>query len=268
MRFRPAPHLVVELGGEHHFVAPPLERAADDLLAAAERVLVGGVDEVDPGVERAMHHPVALALVGVAPLAEHHRAEAELADDDAGATERAVSHSSSLGRTERRPGTAPTCAVPGLSCFLRLFTYRARSASCRCRARRPSSCPAPTRAAGPCSTPSGRRACRTSGLPDTRSAIRRAVCTPKPPTLVLVTYCDSKFHVASWRPYGNAAPWLRGRGQMRHPLHALHLVGDAEGERLQVGPHEVGDGRAVLVVEGRVELHHAVRSLDPELLRA
>ena len=40
-------HLVVELGGEHHVVAPPLQSAADDLFAAAERVLVGGVDEVD-----------------------------------------------------------------------------------------------------------------------------------------------------------------------------------------------------------------------------
>jgi hypothetical protein len=42
------------------------------------RVDVGGVDEVDPGVERAVDDADALVVVFVAPVAEHHRAEAEL----------------------------------------------------------------------------------------------------------------------------------------------------------------------------------------------
>ena len=87
-----------------------------------------------------MHHPVTLALVGVTPLAEHHRAEAELADDDAGAAERAVSHSSSL--TGQSGDPAPRLlGGAGSQSLLGLFTYRARSASCRCRARRRASCP-------------------------------------------------------------------------------------------------------------------------------
>src|SRR4029079_1051470 len=135
-------HLVVELRGEHHVVAPPLERAADDLLAAAERVLVGGVDEVDPRVECAMHHPVAIALVGVTPLAEHHRAEAELADDDAGAAEGAVSH------PMRSPGTAHKGGAGSRSFPATALTFRARSASCRGRDRRRASYPATTRAGG------------------------------------------------------------------------------------------------------------------------
>ena len=46
-------HRAVDLRGEDDVVAPPAgERLADDLLGLAARVDVGGVDEVDPGVER------------------------------------------------------------------------------------------------------------------------------------------------------------------------------------------------------------------------
>jgi hypothetical protein len=46
-------HRAVELGGEDEVVAAAtVERLADDFLALAARVDVGGVDEVDPGVER------------------------------------------------------------------------------------------------------------------------------------------------------------------------------------------------------------------------
>jgi hypothetical protein len=39
---------------------------------------VGGVDEVDPGVQGAVDDARRVVVVGVAPGADHHRAEAEL----------------------------------------------------------------------------------------------------------------------------------------------------------------------------------------------
>ena len=86
-------HRVVELRGEDDVVAPAAgERLADDLLGLALPVDVGGVDEVDPGVQRRVDDPDRLVVVGVAPRAEHHRAEAELADRHAGATQLAMLH--------------------------------------------------------------------------------------------------------------------------------------------------------------------------------
>ena len=46
-------HRDVDLGRQHDVVAAALERLADDLLGLAGGVHVGGVDEVDPGVQRA-----------------------------------------------------------------------------------------------------------------------------------------------------------------------------------------------------------------------
>jgi hypothetical protein len=78
----------VELRGEDDVVAPAAgERLADDLLGLARPVHVGGVDEVDARVERAVDDLDGLLVVGVAPGAEHHRAEAELTDRYAGASE-------------------------------------------------------------------------------------------------------------------------------------------------------------------------------------
>ncbi len=85
-------HLVEELGGEHDVVAPALERPADDLLALAAAVDVGGVDEVDAGIERAVDHAHALVVVAVAHLPEHHRPEALGADLDARSSQLPVSH--------------------------------------------------------------------------------------------------------------------------------------------------------------------------------
>ena len=74
-------HRAVDLGREHDVVAPAAgERLADDLLGLAARIDVGGVDEVDPGIERAVDDPDRLLVVGVAPCAEHHRPEAQRAD--------------------------------------------------------------------------------------------------------------------------------------------------------------------------------------------
>ena len=86
-------HRVVELGGEDDVVAAAAgERLADDLLGLALPVDVGGVDEVDPGVERRVDDPDRLVVVRVAPRAEHHRAKTELADRHAGATQLAMLH--------------------------------------------------------------------------------------------------------------------------------------------------------------------------------
>ena len=79
-------HGAVELGGQDDVVAAALEGLADDLLGLALGVDVGGVDEVDAGVQRGVDDADGVVVVGVAPGAEHHRAEAHLADRDAGAS--------------------------------------------------------------------------------------------------------------------------------------------------------------------------------------
>jgi hypothetical protein len=60
----------MDLGGEDDVVAPAAgQRLADDLLGLALGVDVGGVDEVDPGVQGPVDDPDALVVVGVAPVA-------------------------------------------------------------------------------------------------------------------------------------------------------------------------------------------------------
>ena len=62
-------HRAVDLRREHDVVAPAAgERLADDLLRLAARVDVGGVDEVDAGVERAMDDPDASSWSGFPQL--------------------------------------------------------------------------------------------------------------------------------------------------------------------------------------------------------
>ena len=89
-------HLAVRLGGQHHAVAAPAQGLADDLLRLPRRVHVRGVDEVDAAVERGVDDPDALLVFGVAPRAEHHRAEAVRADLDPGSAERPHPHPSCL----------------------------------------------------------------------------------------------------------------------------------------------------------------------------
>ena len=85
-------HRAVELGGQDDVVAATGERLADDLLRLALAVHVGGVDEVDPGVERGVDDADRLLVIRVAPRSEHHGAEAHLADRDAGASQQTLFH--------------------------------------------------------------------------------------------------------------------------------------------------------------------------------
>jgi hypothetical protein len=87
-----------ELRGEHHVLAPSAgERLADDQLRLTPGVGIGGVDEIDSGVQRAVNDLDSVVVVGVAGGAEHHRAEAQLADGDAGASQGSVIHGELLG---------------------------------------------------------------------------------------------------------------------------------------------------------------------------
>ena len=97
------PHGVERLGGEDDVVAPALECLPDDLFGLAAAVHIGGVDEVDPGIERPVDHPDALVVIGVGEAPEHHGAETVGADRDAGAAERAVVH----GDLRCAPSEAP-----------------------------------------------------------------------------------------------------------------------------------------------------------------
>ena len=120
-------HRAVELGGQHHVVASTLQRIADDLLALPGGVDVGRVDEVDAGIDRPVDDPSALGVVGVAPGAEHHRAQPERADLDAGAAERAV-------RLHRRSSlVAARRVAPGLAHLSPRTNGRASAAGWRTR---------------------------------------------------------------------------------------------------------------------------------------
>ena len=95
-------HLAVHLGGHDHVLArhlQVLQGLAGDLLGAAGRVHVGGVDEVDAGVQRLADQRLGLALLQRADGAPHagavtegHGAQAKLGDEQAGAAEGVVSH--------------------------------------------------------------------------------------------------------------------------------------------------------------------------------
>src|SRR6056297_2758799 len=100
VRFRPvslALHRAVDLGREDDRLAPPAalgEPAADDLLRGAglpaPAVHVGGIEEVDAELQRAVHDVEAVFLGGVP--AEVHGAEAEIADFHAVVAEARVSN--------------------------------------------------------------------------------------------------------------------------------------------------------------------------------
>ena len=89
-------HVAVHLRREHDVVAPSLKCLGDDRFGLPGRVHVGGVDEVDAGIERRVDHVDRLVVVGIAPRAEHHRPETEWAHRHAGTPERTLFHESLL----------------------------------------------------------------------------------------------------------------------------------------------------------------------------
>ena len=87
----------VDLGGQHGLLAalaalgePGAEHLLGAALAGVEAVDVGGVEEVDPLGERAVHDRVRVGLLGLP--AEVHGAEAEAGDGQAAAAEVRVLH--------------------------------------------------------------------------------------------------------------------------------------------------------------------------------
>ncbi len=82
---------VAELGGENDAVAAVADGAADELLVASGAVHVGGVEEVDAGVEGAVDDGDGFGVVGGSVELRHaHAAEAERGDVEAVASEGAV----------------------------------------------------------------------------------------------------------------------------------------------------------------------------------
>jgi hypothetical protein len=76
----PVVHRHEELRRQHDVVAAPPQGLAGDLLRHAAGIHVGGVDEVDPGIECAVNDADRVGAVVVAPRPEHHRAQAQRAD--------------------------------------------------------------------------------------------------------------------------------------------------------------------------------------------
>jgi hypothetical protein len=107
-------HRRMGLGGEHDVVAAASgEGCADDLLGFAGRVHVGGVDEVDAGIEGAMDDGDRVVVVAVAPGAEHHGAEAQRADVHPCRSECAVLHRSRPSSSGSVGGTSVVARLTG-----------------------------------------------------------------------------------------------------------------------------------------------------------
>src|SRR5690348_14498320 len=83
-------HRAGDLGREDPLVTVRADGLPDDLLRPAEIVLVGGVDEIHPGIEGLADDALGDRRVGAA--AEHHRAETDLRHPKAARAEDAVFH--------------------------------------------------------------------------------------------------------------------------------------------------------------------------------
>ncbi len=86
-------------GRDQCLVAAPLEGEAQDLLGRAGGIAVGGVEEIDPGLQTQIDEARRFGDIGAAPAleefvgaAERAGAEAEDGDLEAGAAELAIFH--------------------------------------------------------------------------------------------------------------------------------------------------------------------------------
>ena len=84
-----ATHRVPHLGGQHDVVTMSDQRLTQDGLGCAVVVHVCRVEQRDATIERAGNHAMALVDVGVAPVAEHHRAEGDGGDLETAVSEHA-----------------------------------------------------------------------------------------------------------------------------------------------------------------------------------
>jgi hypothetical protein len=90
-------HLAVDFGRQDH--TRPVKRGeglTDDDFGLALGVDVGGVDEVNAGVERAVDDADRIVVIGISPGPEHHGPEAQWADFDAGTTKVTKFHGATL----------------------------------------------------------------------------------------------------------------------------------------------------------------------------
>ena len=71
-------------------MAVPLERPAEELLGQRAAVHVGGVEEVDPGVERRMHHRPCAGLVD--PAAKVVAAQTHLGHEQSAVAKSSMLH--------------------------------------------------------------------------------------------------------------------------------------------------------------------------------
>src|SRR5215472_15102333 len=134
------PHREVHLGSQHDVVASSGERLTYDLLRLAGRVHVGGIDEVDAGVQRGVDDAGAVVVVRVADRAEHHGAEALHADLDAGAAERSIAHgpqprswSALQHNSNYEWSRSPLCSIATYLAMRRARVSGRRAAATRCR---------------------------------------------------------------------------------------------------------------------------------------
>ena len=94
------------LGCENCIPTPASQRLADDLFGLSAGVPVGRIDEVDTGFERCVDDANAVGMIGVAPGAEHHGAEAERGDFNVSGSKIAIVHErSSVVRVSTRDFT-------------------------------------------------------------------------------------------------------------------------------------------------------------------
>ena len=110
---RPLTHLVVDLRGQHNPVAPALDGLSDQLLRPSLGVDVGGVQHVNPGIERGMHQGDCRS--GFDPPTELRRPQPQGRDPHTRAAQLAILHRSIPLRFHSITGPGPA----GTSSFIR-----------------------------------------------------------------------------------------------------------------------------------------------------
>jgi len=91
-------HASPHFGGKHHLVSFALERFPQDLLRLAIGIDVGGIEEIDPGIEGHVDQTLRSRLIEAADLfpiplsAKAHRPQAQFRDEQTGFTQLTVFH--------------------------------------------------------------------------------------------------------------------------------------------------------------------------------